>query len=111
MKGSTVLLALIVLFTFPLWIAIVAGGFGILIGIIAAIFGLIIGAFGLVFGAIAGILKAIFSGIFGWGNHWDFFSFPHFHLGGFEIAAIIIVIALLVSRKKAPKTSNEKNQG
>jgi hypothetical protein len=111
MKGSTLLLALIVLFTFPLWIALIAGGFGLLLGIIGLLFGLFAGAFGLIFGMIGGILKAIFGGIFGWSNHWNFFSFPHFHLGGFEIAAIVIIIALVVSKRNKVKTKNGETEG
>ena len=86
MKGSTLLLALIVLFTFPIWIGLLAGGFGLVIGILGAIFGVVFGIIGAIFGAIGGILEAIFSGIFG--HSWNFISFPHFHLNGFGVAAL-----------------------
>ena len=69
MKGSTLLLALIVMFTFPIWIGLLAGGFGLVVGILGAIFGVVFGIIGAIFGAIGGIFEAIFSGIFGWGHH------------------------------------------
>lgn len=106
MKGSTLLLALIVLFTFPVWVGLIAGGFGLVIGILGAIFGILFGIIGAVFGVIGSLIEAIFSGLFGWGHNWNFISFPHFHLNGFGIAAIIIIVAVLLSRKKS---ANEKN--
>jgi len=108
MKGATLLLTLIVLCTFPIWIGLIAGGFGIVIGLFAGIFGLIAGIFGAIIGIIAWVFESIFSGIFGWGHNWNFFSFPHFHINGFGVAAIIIVIALLANRKKSAKGENNK---
>ncbi len=103
MKGSTLLLALIVLFTFPVWIGLIAGGFGLIIGILGAIFGFLFGIIGAVFGVIGSLFEAIFGGLLGWGHHWNFFYFPHFHLNGFGIAAIIIIVAVLLNRKKSAK--------
>jgi hypothetical protein len=108
MKGSTLLLALIVLFTFPIWIGLLAGGFGLVIGIVGAIFGVLFGVIGAIFGAIGGIFEAIFSGIFGWGHSWNFLSFPHFHLNGFGVAAIIVIAAVLWNRKKSVKEKDVK---
>lgn len=93
------LLALIVLCTFPIWIGLIAGGFGLIVGIFAGLFGLIAG----IFGAIFGIIGAIFSGLFGWGHDWSFFSFPHFHIGGLEVVVVIVIIALLLNRRKVSK--------
>ncbi|MBX2942517.1 MAG: hypothetical protein KF860_09245 [Cyclobacteriaceae bacterium] len=101
MKGSTLILALIVLFTFPVWIGMIAGGFGLIIGIIGAIVGGVFGLIGAVFGAIGGIFGAVFNGVFGWGDHCNFISFPHFHLNGFSIAAVIIIAALVLGRRKS----------
>ncbi len=61
MKGSTLLLALIVLFTFPVWIGLIAGGFGLIIGILGAIFGFLFGIIGAVFGVIGSLFEAILS--------------------------------------------------
>ncbi len=108
MKGSTLILVLIVLFTFPVWIGLIAGGFGLIIGIVGAIFGVFFGIIGAIFGAIGGIFEAIFSGIFGWGHHWNFISFPHFHLNGFGIAVIIVIAALVLNRKKSAKEEDVK---
>ena len=106
MRVSTVLLALIVLFTFPVWIGLIAGGFGILIGIIGAMFGAVFGLVGAVFGAIGAVLEALFDGIFGWGHHWNFIGFPHFRLNGFGLAVLVIIIALVWGRP-----ANRKDEG
>lgn len=100
MKGlSAGCLALIVLVTFPFWIAIMVGGFGVVIGIVGAIIGAIAGLFGAIVGLIGAILEGIFGGIFNW--HGPHIHFPHFHMNGFVIAALIITLALVAGRKKA----------
>jgi len=101
-KGlSAVLLAFIVLITFPLWIALMAGGFGVIVGIIAAIFGIFAGIFGAIIGVIGALLELIFGGIFNWDWHGPQIHFPHVHLNGFVIAAIIITLAIVFSKRRA----------
>ncbi|MEQ9592809.1 MAG: hypothetical protein RLN86_09435 [Cyclobacteriaceae bacterium] len=103
-KGlSTILLAFVMLITFPIWIGLIAGGFGIVVGIFAAIFGVVAGAFGLVVGIVGGLLDFIFSGIFGWGNYDLGFSFPHFHFNRFVLAAFVIVLAIVISKRRGSK--------
>ena len=94
-RSSTILLALLLLFTFPLW-------FGIGMGLIGGAIGIVAGVFGAVFGVIGGIFGAIFHGIFGWGHH-DWHFFPHFHGNRFVWFAMIIIVAVLIS------TKNKKN--
>lgn len=94
-KGlSAIVLAFVILISFPLWIALIAGGFGIIVGIFGALFGVIAGVFGAIFGILGAIIDALCGGIFDWnGPH---ISFPHFHLNGFGIAAIIITLAIIL---------------
>lgn len=100
MKGfATGCLAIIVLLSFPLWIGIIAGGFGVVIGIFGAIFGAIAGVFGAIFGIIGALLDAIFGGIFNWNWHGPDFHVRHFHFNGFVVAAIIITLAIVFGRK------------
>lgn len=92
-KGASILLALVLLFTFPLWIGLIAGGFGLLMGIFGALFGIISGIFGALFG--------ILGGLFTWEWPGMHLVFPHFHLNGFTTAVLIIVIALLIAKGRA----------
>lgn len=81
-SGSTVLIILIVLFTFPFWIGGLLGG---LFGLIGGIFGAIAG----IFGAVIGLIGGFFGWIFDW--HWPWL----FHWNAFTIILIAVVIALL----------------
>ena len=100
--GGTILIALIILCTFPIWIGLAGGLFGIIAGLFGAIFGIIGGLFGAIFGTIGAIFKGIFSILFGWSGNWggDWNFFPHFHWNGFTIAAIVLVIFLLARSRK-----------
>ena len=89
---STVLIVLLLVFTFPIWLGI-AGG---ILGVVAGVFGAIIGIFAGIFGAIAGIIGGIFGWVFDW--HWPFPGF--FHWNFFTIVAIVLVIALLSRSRK-----------
>lgn len=99
-KGATLFVAFIVLFTFSIWMGLVAGGFGLIVGLFAAVFGVMAGAIGAIFGVIGYILKAIFGGIFNWGWTDSHIFFPHFHFNGYAIAAIIIVTLLVIRKKR-----------
>ncbi len=93
-KGlSAIVLAFVILISFPICIALFAGGFGIMVGIFGALFGVIAGVFGALLGIVGAIIDALCGGIFDWnGPH---ISFPHFHSNGFGIAAIIITLAII----------------
>jgi hypothetical protein len=92
-KGSTstLLIVLLVVFTFPIWIGIAGGLFGVVAGIFGAAFGIIAAIFGGIFGAIGGLLGWMFN----W--HWPFGGL--FHWNFFTILFIVIVV-LLVSRSR-----------
>lgn len=87
---STVLIVLLLVFTFPIWIGL-AGG---LIGIIAGIFGAVVGVIAAIFGAVFGVI----GGLFGWMFNWHPFS-GWLHTPIFVITALVIVI-LLVTRRQ-----------
>ena len=88
---STVLIVLLIVFTFPIWIGIAAG----LFGVIAGIFGAVVGIFAGVFGALFGLI----GGLFGWMFDWHPFT-GWFHTPIFVIASVAIVILLITRSKK-----------
>jgi hypothetical protein len=90
-RSSTILLALIFIFTFPLW-------FGLGMGLIGGAIGIVAGVFGAVLGAIGSIFGALFHGIFGWWGH-DWHFFPHMHGNRFAFFAFIIIVALIISKR------------
>ena len=87
---STVLIVLLLVFTFPIWIGIAGGLFGLIAGIFGAVIGIIAAIFGAIFGVIGGV--------FGWSFDWPSFT-GWFHAPIFVIAAVAIVV-LLITRKK-----------
>ena len=100
-KGlSAIVLAFVILITFPIWMALIAGGFGIVAGIFGAILGIIFGFFGALFGALGMAFNMLFGGIFSWDG--PSIHFPHVHWNGFGIAAIIIALAIVVRGRKNP---------
>lgn len=62
-KGVKILIAIIIILTFPLWIGVVAGLFGALVGIIGAAFGIAVGLLGATLGLLAGGIGLIIGGI------------------------------------------------
>ncbi len=94
-RTPTVLLALILIITFPFWIAAAAVVFGLAAGLFGGLIGLIVG----IFGAIIGVIGGIFGGIFG--NHWH--VFPHFHFNGYVFFALLIVVALVINKRQSKK--------
>ena len=98
-KGATLFLAFILIFTFPIWIGLFAGGFGLVVGILGGIFGIIGSIIGAIFGAIGAVFSAIF-GVIDWSWSNTHFHFPHFHLNGYAFLAFIIVVALIVSKRR-----------
>src|SRR6478609_741354 len=96
-RTPTVLLVLILIITFPFWIALAAIVFGVVVGV----FGGIIGLIGGIFGGIVGLIGGIFGGIFGF-HHWHM-GFPHFHFNGFVFLALLIIAALIVNKRQKSK--------
>ncbi|MEK6781034.1 MAG: hypothetical protein AABY93_04985 [Bacteroidota bacterium] len=107
-RTSTILLILILIFTFPVWIALaavvfglIAGIFGGIIGLIGGIFGGIAGLLGGIFGGIMGLIGGIFDAIFNphsWGFNWGWH--PNFHFNGYVFFALIIIIALIINKRQ-----------
>ncbi len=85
---STLLIVLLIVFTFPLWLGIAGGIFGLIAGLFGAVFGIIAAVFGAVIGAIGGI--------FGW--DWPFSHFYHWNI--FTVIAIAAVIVLISRSRK-----------
>lgn len=98
-RSGSILLILIVVCTFPLWFGLGMGLFGLLAGLIGGLVGLIAGLFGAIIGVVAGIFKAIMHLIFGWNHSWDF-DFPNFSMDGTTFMVLLIIAALMISRRK-----------
>jgi uncharacterized membrane protein len=80
---STLLVVVLLVITFPIWIAVLAALFGV-VGIVAAIFG-----------ACIAMIAIPFKFFFGWGD----FHFPFFQTGnGFVILLLLIVAFVLVQK-------------
>lgn len=62
-QSTKILLILLLVFTFPLWIGIVAGIFGAAVGILGAVFGVAVGLIATAFGLLAGGIACIVAGI------------------------------------------------
>lgn len=95
MKTSSLLLILVVIFTFPIWIGLAGGLFGITIGLAGGLFGMVMGLFGAIIGVVASVFKFLFMGVTGFhdfhGLH--FFSHPAIWMTCLIVAAIIIFSA------------------
>ena len=87
----TILIVLLIIFTFPLWIGIAAGIFGV----IAGLFGAVIGIFGAIFGTIFGVIGGIFGWLFDW--HWPHYGFFHWN---FVVILMIAAVIVLISRSR-----------
>ena len=102
-RTPTVLLVLILIITFPFWIALAAVVFGLMIGIFGGIIGLIGGIFGGVVGLIGGIfggIMGLIGGIFGfhsWHMGWDW---PDFHFNRYVFFALLIIAALAIKKRQ-----------
>lgn len=79
---NSILIAILIILTFPLWIGLVGAAIGIVAGVFGAVFGVIGGVFGAVFGGLGATLGWIFSG--------------PFHLGFVFIKVFIIAIVLFL---------------
>ena len=94
-SSSTVLLAIILIITFPIWFAVGAALFGVVIGL----FGVVIGVIAAIFGGLIALIALPFKLLFGWHSGWHWF--PHIHYNGFVMIALIIVAALIVRGRKS----------
>jgi hypothetical protein len=93
-SSSTVLVVIILVLTLPLWL----GLGGALIGVVAGLFGAMIGVVAALFGGLIALIALPFKLIFGWGD-WGWHG-PHFHGNGFVWLALLIVVALFISKRK-----------
>jgi hypothetical protein len=83
-----ILVAIVLILTFPLWIGILGGLIGLFFGGIGAAFGLVFGAIGAVFGIIGSIIGGVFSIV----------TWPFHAPSIFWVVAIIAVIYIVRSR-------------
>jgi hypothetical protein len=101
-KGGSLILIVIIIFTFPIWIGLAGGLIGLIGGLIGGLFGLIGGLIGAVFGIIGGVFGAIFDLLFGWGHWEDGYGWhPHSHWNAGQWILIIVIVALLVRRRRS----------
>lgn len=89
--GTTVLIVLIIVFTFPLWIGILGGLFGAVMGLFGALIGVIAGVFGAVIGGVASVIGGLF--------HW---GWPNFITWNVLLAVVLAfaIVQLAKSRKQ-----------
>ena len=62
-KSTKILLIILLVFTFPLWIGIVAGAFGTIIGLIGIIFAIVVSVCGAAFGLTIGGIICMIGGL------------------------------------------------
>lgn len=98
-RSATILVVILLFFTFPIWIGLAGGLIGLFFGLMGGLIGIIAGIFGAIIGVIAWIFKCIFGVFFGWG-HSDF-GFHPFHFNHYFLAAILVaVLAVIISKRK-----------
>jgi hypothetical protein len=93
-SGTTVLLIIILIITFPFWIGILGGLFGLIVGAIGAVFGILGAVFGAVFGGIGALFGALFNG------HW---GIPMVFAFGGKLMIIAMIVAVVVLITRAPR--------
>lgn len=95
-SGSTILIVLLVVFTFPIWIGIAGGLFGLVMGLLGAAIGVIVGVFGAVIGAITGVIGGVF-GLFSWDrSSFHFFGFYY----NFLLVLCLVIAIIMVSKSR-----------
>lgn len=97
-SNSTLLIVLLMIFTFPIWMGIFGALFGVAAGLFGAVIGIIGGIFGAIFGTIFGVIGSIFS--------FDWYPFPFFHFPGFRFVFIVAIIFLIVLLSRSKKRAN-----
>lgn len=103
-SGSTLLIVILLVVTFPIWIGIAGGLFGLAMGLFGAAIGIIaalFGVFGGLLGAIVGAIGKVFGWLFGGLFSWNYF--PGIHLQGpVTLLLVVLVIALIIQSRKSP---------
>jgi hypothetical protein len=95
-SSLAIVVALLVLITFPFWI----GLFAMVVGTVGGIIG---GVFGAVFGALGGLLSALMS-LITWPFKVIFGHGPWFpHINGY-VVVIMVLVALLIAKRKSKTT-------
>ena len=98
---STVLIAVFMVLTFPIWIGLAGGLLGLAAGLFGACIGIIAGIFGIIggiIGAIVGGIAWLIDGIFGWGFH-------PFHIPRFFMLIAVVLLVLYLVRRDKPKAA------
>lgn len=96
-SGSTLLIVIILVLTFPVWIAIG----GALIGVVAGLFGAMIGIVAALFAGVVALIALPFKILFGWGD-WGWHGpgiFSGFHGNGYAWLVMVIIAALIISKR------------
>ncbi|UXE65901.1 MAG: hypothetical protein KA713_15735 [Chryseotalea sp. WA131a] len=88
-SSSSILVIILLIFTFPIWFGVGAA----LFGVIAGLFGAIIGIIGAIFGVLIAAITLPFRLVFGW-HDWDF----GFDWSPITWIVLLIIAALLVRR-------------
>lgn len=94
-NSSSLLIVLIIVFTFPIWIGIFGGMVGLFFGLLGGFFGLVGGILGAIFGAIGAAFKGIFHALFGWGGFW-----PHAIFNKYLFFAVVILAAVAIQKRQ-----------
>lgn len=89
-SGTTILIILIIVFTFPIWIGLAGGLFGIVAGLFGAAIGIIAAVCGAIIGGIAAMMGALFSG---WPD-------SHYGLTIFLLLCFVFALVLLTRAGK-----------
>jgi len=91
--SKTLLILLILIITFPFWIAVG----GLIIGLIGGLFGITFGILGAIFGGMIALIALPFKLLFGWEEGscgiWSF------HGNGFVWFALLIFAVLVITRR------------
>lgn len=87
-SGTTILIILFIVFTFPVWIGLAGALFGLAAGLMGAAIGIVAALFGAVFGLFGAVIEGIFGG-------W----WPHSHFGMNVCLALCLVVALVMLSK------------
>lgn len=89
-NSTKILLIILLLFTFPLWIGIVAGLFGAVVGVLGGLFGVTVGVGGSGIGILVGGMVCIVMGIF------RLFSSPVEGIVTIGVGALLTAISVLL---------------
>ena len=92
--SSTILILLVLLITFPIWIAVG----GIFLGIIGGLIGALFGVIGALFGVLMTLIALPFKLLVGHG--WLEDGIFHFNNHTWTIVAVVLIVALLVRRQR-----------